>query len=475
MLNFTINDVKIVLRDIGEVIELFSLVLLIPVPLALYYGEGISAVEAYVTASVLGILTGLLLKRLFKNSGESRTVHAFTATTAVWILCPFIGALPYMFYLGSGPLDAYFESVSSMTTTGLTMLGFELPKSLIFWRSVEAWIGGAGIIVLALIGIFGFTKSARLSEAEGREERLRPNIIKSVRMVWLIYAFLTLLGVILLLGTGMPVFKAVNMSMQGISTTGLAPAEDILLYPGSKLCLMFITLMGSFSFLVHYKYMKGRLGAYLRDVQVKLILILALLAIILTIPQFTKMHGKTGLEDAAFSAVNAITNGGFQAFDYAPLGSFVVIITAVLMIIGGSTGSTSGGIKALRLWIFLKSAYWKTKEFILPSKAYFPRKIEGHNINDEDMNVTFLLIILYLVFLLFGSLTLVSTMPVNGEQAFFEVASAQGNAGLTMGITGPTMPPAAKVMLCLNMIVGRLEIIPLLIAGGFLLKIRRRD
>ena len=474
MLDFYTEDLEIVLRDIGEVLEMFALVLLLPIPVAAYYGEPVQGIIYYAYSAIITFASGFVLKVLFKKAGESRTVHAFAATTGIWFVAPFFGALPYLFYAKSSLMNAYFESVSALTTTGLTMLGFNLPNSLILWRSLEAWVGGVGIVVLAIMGIFGFTKSARLSEAEGRDERLRPNIIKSVRMIWAIYLFLTITGIILLLGTGMPLFKATNMSMQAISTTGLSPARDITNYPGAKEGLMFIALMGSFSFLVHYKYMKGKLGAYFKDVQVRLILLIAAASIMLTLPWFNALYGNRGLEEASFNAVNAITNGGFQDMNYNNLASFPIIITAVLMIIGGSTGSTSGGIKVLRLWIFLKSVYWKTKEFVLPAKAYFPKKVEGKNIEDSDMNVTFLLIILYLIFLFTGALVLTATMNVNGEKAFFEVSSAQGNAGLTLGITGPNMPQTAKAMLCINMIVGRLEILPFLISGGFLLKIRRR-
>ncbi len=496
IVSYSLWDLRIVLRDVGEVLRLAASAFIVPLIASVLFLEFKTMPEVifyYLIAGLITFLLGIILKTIFRSEDKTTFKHAFLIIVLVWLIFVGLAALPFSWVLGMPFLDAYFESMSAVTTTGLSIMMAPTesssvalldiaPLSLIFWRSFLSWVGGIGIVVLALMGLFGYyTKASKLIIAEGREERLKANLINSVREIWTIYIIMTIIGTVMLYLGGMDPFNALNYSMSAISTTGMSTTSVGLtgqnfgwLNEGMHnfwidISLIIIMVMGATSFYVHYLFRKKNYRAYFEDVEFKALLVMGFISALFIIP-------KLGMENGIFYAFSAITCGGF---DIVPTSivrmwpEFVKLVLIAAMFIGGSSGSTAGGIKISRFLIFLKSIGWKAKQVLLPKDSFFPKKFEGRNLSREEIAEVNLFILLYAFFIIIGVLVL----TFNGEDisnSLFEVVSAQGNAGLSAGITKPGMNPISELMLIINMFVGRLEIIPIFSIVGFALHFRKR-
>ncbi len=479
------EDVRVVLRDLGTITEWSSLTFIVPLLVALFYFESVSIVVNYVIAGAIAFAIGLVLKNAFAPKLETDLKHAFLTASLFWLLYCAIAAVPFVLTQGMPFVHAYFESMSALTTTGLSVMRFSIdfaPNSIVFWRSFLSWIGGVGIVVLALTGVLStYSRASKLSVAEGREERIKPNLKNTVKEIWNIYIGLTIFGVLLLYLSGMGLFTAINYSMSAISTTGmditsqgLAGAHSLAI----DASLVVIMLLGAISFSVHYLVMKKRnFGLLLHDAEFKTMVLLGLLATVMILPKMMLLYGSNivGINQAFFHAFSALTCGGFSlvtAADVMRWDDFIKLVLLAVMFIGGSAGSTAGGIKISRFIIFIKSIYWRIKEAILPAKSFFARKFEGRNLELSEIKAVNQFILLWALFILIGSMVL--TLHGNSlADSVFEVVSAQSNAGISTGIVNPGMPLSVEIMLIINMWVGRLEIIPILSAIGFMLSMRR--
>ena len=287
---------------------------------------------------------------------------------------------------------------------------------------------------------------------------------------------LTIIGVILLYLSGMGLFEAANYSMSAISTTGMSTTANGLNVQNNgwmnvgmrnywvDISLIIIMVLGATSFYTHFLAKKGKYQHYLKDAEFRGLLVLGLIGGLMIVP-------KLGIESSFFHAFSAITCGGFEIATKAVINSwedFVKLVLIIGMFIGGASGSTAGGIKMSRFIIFIKSVYWKIRETLLPKGSFFPKKYEGRPLLNDEIREINLFLLLYIFFIVLGVLVL----TFNGEtiaNASFEVVSAQGNAGISTGVTHVGMSAASEVMLIFNMWVGRLEIIPVFSLLGFLL------
>jgi trk system potassium uptake protein TrkH len=331
-----------------------------------------------------------------------------------------------MFY-GMSFLDSFFEAVSGWTTTGLTMIvDVEvMPRSLLFWRSFTQWLGGVGIIVLLL----AVRASLRLYQAEARKERIKPRLISTARLIWWIYIVYTLVGVFLFFIAGMSGFDAVNHSMVALATGGFSVKNaSLAAYESFEIEMvgMFLMLLGGINFFVHYKFLTGDKKFLYKDLQLR--------GVILVITISTLLIGLTqlGLRPALFQSVSALT------------------------------GSTSGALKMIRIIIIVKLIYWWIKQTLLPEHAIISRRLGGEELDPEVIHEATVFSLLYFVLLGGGALSLMY-LGFDGVDSLFEIASAQGNVGLSSGITGPGLSPFGKLVLIFNMWVGRLEIVPVLV------------
>lgn len=480
------QDLRVVLRDIGLLMQWSAPSFLVPLIFSVFYQESFRIMGIYVLAAVFAFVFGFALKRIFDIERETELKHAFLTVSLIWIVYSAFAAIPFVLITGMTFLDSLFEAVSALTTTGISVMVPLLdsaPLSLIFWRSFLSWIGGVGIIILALVGVLTtYTKSAKLTVAAGRDALLRPNMKNTIKEIWAIYVFLTIVGFVLLYFFGMSAFNSLNYSMSAISTTGMDTTTAGLLEIntfGIDISLMAIMLLGAIPFMVHYSFLKKRqFGAYFKDVEVRIMFLLVLASTVIIAPKMILLHGSNliGLESALFHTISSLTCGGFAIVsrpDIFNWDDFIKIVLIGLMFIGGAAGSTAGGIKISRFWIFVKSIYWKIKEVILPEDSFFKRKFEGRDVENSEIRAIMQLIGMYAGFIVLGTLIITASGADMGN-ALFEVVSAQSNAGVSTGITHSGMPILSEIMLIINMLVGRLEIIPVLAAIGFMLSLRER-
>lgn len=473
---------KNIFNSVGQIIFYSSFTFIFPLLFSIFFKEGLNVSFVYLLIFVLTLLFGYFLqKSVLKEETLGRyTLFSITLTQAliivvfVWLLYAFFTALPFYFLSPElNLLDSYFESMSSLTTTGLTMYPDLVPplKSLSLWRSFISWIGGLGIIMLAFFGLMkGTYGSSKLFSAEGHE-RTRPNIKKAIVDMWVIYFVITLIGVFLLNIFGMTLFDSFNYSMSAVSTTGSQSNSRSLEVIGNipiYITLILIMILGATSFFLHYSfYLKKSFKVYFKDSQFVFMLLIILVATILI---FLKLKGSTNFIIVLLTVVGMTSCGGFTTFasnNLLLVSPFIFVIFLLLMFTGASTGSTTGGIKVDRLILSIKSIFWRIRQVNLPDIAYFSKKHNGEIVDNARIRFVYFLIFIYIIFILIGVLVF-TFHNYSLQESVFEVVSAQSNVGITTGITDNTMPSPLKVMLIINMWVGRLEIIPILSLLGII-------
>ena len=415
------------------------------------------------------------------------------------------------------PLHALFESMSGWTGSGLTMAIHEpsLPRSIQWWRSFIQWVGGVGVIVLTVsILARPGSGSYALYQSEAREEKIHPSIISTVRTVWKLVVGYTLLAFVLLFGaigasefgSDLPLWEvgwqALNHAMTGLTTGGFSVTDNSIATYNSPLVeavLLPIMIIGAIAFPIHYLVLReGKWSELVSDLQTRWLLILFGLGVAILSLQNAMMAATAtdafatqsflpmavpgvdaaqldALRDSTFQWISALSCTGFQS---APIGRWVAggkVLLVGAMTLGGAAGSTVGGIKIIRGYTIVRGIIWQFSRVFLPKNAVITATIDGRRLDRSAMEREFseaaIVTILWLLVLAASSVVLINVAgPQFGyADALFEVASAQGNVGLSTGITGPSMHPLAEGMFILNMWIGRLEIIPVLVFARSLL------
>ena len=485
------QDVRIILRDLGLLVPMVGIMAVLSLVVPAVFHEEYAFAPLGITAAVSFAL-GLILYLPFRGAGETKLKHGMVIAAFGWLLVAALGSLPFIFVAMSAqrlglasptllhflnPASAFFESVSGYTGTGLTMAARAdlLPRTIQWWRSFIEWVGGMGVIVLMLTILAGPRPGAAtysLYYAEARGEKIHPSIVSTLRTMWWIFLLYTFISVIALWGAGMPIWDALNHAMTGISTGGFSvTANSIASYHSVaiELVLLPIMIFGAISFAVHYELMRGKGSILIKDIQTRWLLILiGAGSLFLALENSMYIPALRALRDSTFQFVSAMTCTGFQTANIGAWSDTAKLILAAGMVIGGAAGSTAGGIKVIRMIILLKGVQWRFRRIISPRGAIVPFRIGPTVVNQEEVGHRLedasLITFLWLVFLGLGVIVLLHTVPARFSlsDVIFEVASAQGNVGLSVGITSPTMSTLGKLTLCFNMWIGRLEIIPVL-------------
>lgn len=459
------RDFLLISNPLGIIMQGIGFVTLMPIIVALIYGET-NYIINFLVIGLFSIVLGFILRRLPFDDRRLRLRHGMIIAAIAWLWAAFIGSLCLFSITHISFLNAYFESMSAYSGSGLSIfLNVEiLPQSVLFLRSIEQWVGGLGVVIMVIgILIRPGTTAARLYKSEAREEKIKPSIASTVKTIWWIYLLYTILGIILYILAGMSIFDAINNTFTNLSTGGMSVKNNnIGAYHSDIITIITIVLMviGGTSFLVHYNALKGRVLDVLRDLQFQAMIIIVVLFSILLIvyAQFTNLN-------AVFYVVSALSCTGSNTLPVSTMAAWAdypKIVLAMAMIIGMAAGSTTGALKLVRVVTLIKGVFWEVKRILSPEGSVITRKMGGKTVGDVEIREAGSYTFLYLVFIFISWLVLMQ-YGYGGVDSLFEVASAQGNVGLSTGITSPVMPSVAEIFLIFNMWIGRIEIIPALI------------
>ena len=457
--------------------------------------SGISDDGATLEITLASITTMFIgVSAMFFTRGHKKEVkrkEGYIIVTFGWIIMSLSGMLPYLF---SGAIpsvtNAFFETMSGYTTTGASILDDieSMPKGILFWRSLTHWIGGMGIIVLAiailpLLGIGGMQLFA--AEAPGPSaDKLHPRITDTAKRLWLIYLGYTVAETLLLKLAGMSFFDAVNHSMATLSTGGFSTKNMSLAYWNDNpmieyIVILFMFLAGS-NFVLSYFAFKGKVQKIFRDEEFKYYTAFIILFTIITalviyfkanvaVTDYDPMvlgRFESAFRSAMFQVVSVITTTGFVTADFTGWTPFLTILFFGLMFLGGSAGSTAGGIKVMRHILIIKNGLLEFKR-TLHINAVIPVRYNNKTVKEHIVYNIIAFFVLYMLLFIIGALVL-GALGLDFISAIGGAASSLGNVGPAFGSLNPlnsynSLPALGKWWCCFLMLAGRLELFTVLI------------
>lgn len=470
-------------KVIGNILGILLIInggfMLLCLGVSLYYDESESISLAI--SSAITLLSGFILWLAThkKTTKDLRKKDGYLIVSLGWIVMSFFGVLPYVL---SGTIpsitNAFFETVSGFTTTGASILSDieSVSKGILFWRSLTQWIGGMGIIVLALailpfLGIGGM--QLFVAEAPGiTPDKLKPRIQDTAKRLWYLYVGLTFIEAIALYLAGMGGFDAVNHALTTMATGGFSTKNASIAYYDSSLIhyiiIFFMFLAGTSFTLTYIALIKRNFNKVFRNEEfvVYLVFTVVITAIVTTALMVVQDFGLAlSFRDALFQVVSLVTTTGYATADYTSWSSFLTVLFFILLFVGGSAGSTAGGVKIIRHVVLFKNSFLELKRQLHPS-AIMPVRISGKAIDQNIVYNVLAFIMIYILVFLVG-VTLLSSMNVDFDTAFGAVATSLGNVGPGIGDVGPAnnfsgMPVGGKWLLSFLMILGRLELFTVL-------------
>lgn len=481
-----IHQLKLISKLLSFVYVIFSVFMLFCGFTALLYSEKVSMYAFLQTSVIVFIISALLYffsRTKIKKQLNNRS--GFILVVFLWVSICFVGAVPY--YLSNSIpsfVDALFESVSGFTTTGSTILtDIEvLPKSIQVWRALTHWIGGGGIVVLSvavlpLLGIGG----SHLMKAETTgvtKEKLTPRIAETAKYLWILYIVLNIAGVFLLMAGGMNFLDAFTHGSSAIATGGFSNKNLSTAYYSSSYIewvLIFFMYIGSLNFLVIIKAVKGELSTLWYDSELKvytLIILLVSLGSALNIYFSTEgiktIDGRvySSIVDiiriSLFQTISVISTTGFSLSDYSIWPPASQILIFLLFFIGGSSGSTSGGVKVIRHIIMFKQAVLNIKTLIHP-RGVFTMRLNNNPVSQNTVITVMGFIVVYMAVTFVCSFIVALSGSLTTFEALTAVLGSIGTYGPGFGAIGPAgnygfLPDFAKITLLISMIIGRLEL-----------------
>jgi len=470
----------VIQRVMGLLLILFSTSLLPPILISLHYSDG--AVTAFVTAYAITLTTGLLLwLPVRRRRKDIRTRDGFIIVTLFWTLLALFGALP--FAVADKPhmvfTDAFFESISGLTTTGATVLcGIdELPQSVRYYRQQLQWLGGMGIVVLAvavmpMLGVGGMQLYRAETPGPIKNNKLTPRITETAKALWYIYLGLTVACALAYWLAGMDVFDAIGHSFSTIAIGGFSTHDQSIGYFKSMavdaVAIVFMLLAGiNFALHFHAWHVRG-LRPYFADSEVRaylrIVAVIASLTTVVLVIEESYTNWQEAVQHGLFQAVSIATTTGFTTtgFHWWPLFLPVLLITASF--IGGCAGSTAGGMKVIRALLLYKQGMREIFRLVHPD-ALIPIKVGGKPMEDQVISAVWGFFALYVFS--FAALSLaMSATGVDFVTAFSAVAASLNNLGPGLGdvsVNYAHLSATGKWVLCLAMLLGRLELFTLLV------------
>ena len=457
-------DLPAVLKYTGRLMMGMGAVLAVPMAVALIFMELHTAL-VYGLTGILIVSIGYILEKTLPET-ELGWKEALVIAAIIFPFLALLNAFPFALSTGMGLFDSFFEAVSGITTTGLSVAPAGAGPVFLFARSWLQWIGGIGIVIIVLlVFVHPGTSAFRLFSANVSENRVRPNVMATASILVKVYLALTAVTFVLLMLSGMPLFDSVCHTLAAVSTGGFSTGSDSLAsFPGFFIpfAIFIGFMMGAVNFGL-YTRLSGGVKNFFSDIQFRYFILVLILGFLLLLSTMAgEMPVREAFSVSAFQAASALSTAGFSTIDIGTLPDSSKAVLTVLMWIGGCVGSTAGGIKIMRLIILFKIIHLVFIRFFLPKEALTPLKVGNEVIESGHVYHILTYVLLYALVLIISSF--IFLLHGTGlDNAVFEVSSALGTVGLSTGLTGPLMPDVLKMTLILDMILGRIEIIPLCI------------
>ena len=468
----------IIAKVLGFLLIIEGVMMFTGIPFSIYYCgfECLSLLYSGLITIAAGGLMYLLNRK--RNDSQLGKREGYLIVSLAWVIISVFGTLPFLI---SGSIsnftDAFFETMSGFTTTGATILNDieAQPKGILFWRSMTHWIGGMGIIVLSLailpiLGIGGM--QLFVAEVPGpTKDKLHPRIKETAKRLWGIYVLLTFVQTILMMFGGMNLFDALchafaTMATGGFSTQNASVANYS---PYIQYVIIIFMILAGTNFALHYFSLSGKIKKVFRDEEYRVYLLTILLSTIviaLGLIFMTDRAVEKSFRDALFQVVSIITTTGFVTDDYLlwPVSLWMIIF--LLMFVGGSAGSTGGGVKVVRQLLLFKNTRLELKRIIHPH-AFLPVRLNGRVISEEIISKVMAFFLIYMMIFGLGVLVM-SLTGLNYESSIGSVIASLGNIGPGIGAVGPVLNYAeitvfGKWFLSFLMLLGRLELFTILI------------
>lgn len=467
----------LILDVLGFITIGFSILLLIPIIVAIIYGEWF-AILPFVVASAIGLLVGFLFRVKKIKKDELHRTEGMVIVAFTWLIAAFLGSIPYSFFNLSF-LDSLFESTSGITTTGATIFqDFSLyPKALFFWRSFTQWLGGLGILVLFIAVLPQLAVAGRqlfFSEAPGpTEDRLTPRIRHTAINLWALYITLTVIEIILLTAFGMPFFDSICTSFSTIAAGGFSPnPESIMGYhnPIFEWVIIVFMFLSGVNYTLQFRVIVSKKPSLFFNNSEFLMysLIITFTTVLLALILFSH-YGRDEFvyfRQALFQIIAILTSTGFAVTDYNLWPDSAKIILVVLMFIGASAGSSGGGIKIVRIILLFKNTFKEMLQVVHP-KAVYALWLDKKIVQPEIMRQ---IIVFFNYYILIFILSTILISIIESDMVLGVAASAAtlGNIGPALDAAGPMGSYAglsflSKIIFIINMWIGRLEVITVLV------------
>jgi len=470
---------KVILRILGILLMIFSLTQIPPMLVSLYYDDGV--IHTFAVAFLITLAIGFVIwLPVFNVRQELRTRDGFLITVLFWTVLAAAGSLPLT--LSHAPhlsiTDAFFESLSGLTTTGATvMTGLDaLPRSLLYYRQQLQWFGGMGIIVLAvailpMLGIGGMQLYRAETPGPVKDAKLTPRITETAKALWYIYLSLTVVCALGYWLAGMSPFDAIGHSFSTVAIGGFSTHDASMAYFDNPLieaiCIFFMIVSGA-NFALHFFAWRQRtLLHYLKDPEFKFYLILlgsitlfTFVSLILT----NAFEPLDSLRKAGFMVVSIATTTGFTTSDFSHWPSMLPFLLFVAAFAGGCAGSTGGGMKVIRILLILKQGHREILRLIHPN-AIIPVKLGRRAIGDNVLEAVWGFFSVYLIVFIVMLIGLLGT-GLDQVTAWSAVGATLNNLGPGLGSIAlhyGELSDTAKWILCLAMLLGRLEVFTLLV------------
>ncbi len=468
---------RLIFRIIGFLLMIEGAFMMTGLPFSFLYADSSGLSLLY--ASLITFTTGAFLHFTLKNGHKNISKReGYLIVTLTWVCTSVFGSLPFIF---SGAIpnitDAFFETMSGFTTTGASILNDieAVPKDILFWRSMTHWIGGMGIIVLSVailpvLGIGGM--QLFVAEMPGpTPDKLHPRITQTAKRLWGIYVLLTFAETVLLMFGGMDIFEALCHAFGTMATGGFSTQNDSVtsFSPYIQYIIIVFMVLAGTNFTLHYYALMGKFGQVWKNEEFKYylsILFFVTLIISVSIIIISNTNAEQAIRDSLFQVVSILTTTGYVTSDYLLWPGILWFIIFLLMFIGGSAGSTGGGMKIIRQLLLLKNSALELKRSLHPN-AIIPVKYNQKSVSGEIIYKVMAFFFIYMLIFAFGTMVM-TILGLDFETSIGATIATLGNIGPGLGDVGPTgnyaaIPAFGKWFLSFLMLLGRLELFTVLI------------